>query len=99
MPWRERSCIHWYTTTFRLMLHARERRRSEERRGGEGGRFECEWSSDVCSSDLIVCMRIAENAVAGTELYPLVYDHFQTDAPCTGTKEIGRAAWRGRGEI
>ena len=36
----------------------------------------------------IVCMRIAENAVAGTELYPLVYDHFQTDAPCTGTKLI-----------
>src|ERR1044072_6730236 len=26
--------------------------RSEERRGGEEGRYQCDWSSDVCSSDL-----------------------------------------------
>src|SRR4029453_4375700 len=32
-------------------------RRSEERRGGKEGRSLCDWSSDVCSSDLDAAQR------------------------------------------
>jgi hypothetical protein len=35
-----------------------------------------------------LCLRIAEEPVAGTALYPLVYDFFQIDPPCQGTRLI-----------
>src|SRR3990172_6842747 len=37
---------------FRATTLGRLSGRSEERRGGEEGRCRCDWSSDVCSSDL-----------------------------------------------
>jgi len=40
------------------------------------------------SDNQIVVLRIAETPVAGTELYPLVYDFFTTDTPCEGTELI-----------
>ena len=40
------------------------------------------------SDNQIVVLRIAETPVAGTELYPLVYDFYTTDTPCEGTELI-----------
>src|SRR2546430_14082238 len=74
-------------------------------------RFDCDWSSDVCSSDLFEARGIytpsttsafpgasksATHLVASAGLA-----FFQPDAArrAGDADEIGRAAWRGRGEI
>ena len=36
----------------------------------------------------IVCIRISDKPVPGTELYPLLYDFFTTDKPYDGTRLI-----------
>src|SRR2546427_8424646 len=66
-------------------------------------RFDCDWSSDVCSSDLEVNW-LADHLAAGDET--LVQCRYRAKAvPArvreTGpeTLQIGRASWRGRGEI
>src|SRR4030095_8718204 len=43
------NCSYCCITTLHRLAPGE---RSEERRGGEGGRSLCDWSSDVCSSDL-----------------------------------------------
>ncbi len=40
------------------------------------------------SGNHIVVLRISNEPVAGTELYPLIYDFFLTDLPCDGTELI-----------
>ena len=40
------------------------------------------------SDNQIAVLQISDEPVAGTELYPLVYDFFTTDAPCEGTELI-----------
>ena len=40
----------------------------------------------VVSGGQILCIRIAEEKAAGTDLYPLVYDFFTTNVPCAGTR-------------
>src|SRR4029453_7957172 len=60
-------------------LSEEERRafRSEERRVGKEGRSLCDWSSDVCSSDLGLLVRIDEQINKDTELMPLVRWQFR----------------------
>jgi hypothetical protein len=40
------------------------------------------------SDNQIVVLQIFDEPVAGTNLYPLVYDFFTTDSPCSGTELI-----------
>lgn len=42
----------------------------------------------ACCGDQILCLRIAEDPVAGTQLYPLVYDFFTGDTTVEGTRLI-----------
>ena len=41
-----------------------------------------------CPTIRLPCCRISDEPVAGTDLYPLVYDFFTTDVPCNGTELI-----------
>jgi hypothetical protein len=40
------------------------------------------------SDNQIAVLQISDEPVAGTDLYPLVYDFFTTDVPCNGTELI-----------
>ena len=40
------------------------------------------------SGSQALCLRIADEPVAGTQLFPLVYDFFELDQPCEGTRLI-----------
>src|SRR5215204_628563 len=60
-PWGRHGCGHWLAlarATLREVIRARQSRqgqaavRPEERRVGKECRSRCDWSSDVCSSDL-----------------------------------------------
>jgi hypothetical protein len=42
----------------------------------------------ACCESQILCLRIAEEPVAGTQLYPLVYDFFTSDTTVEGTRLI-----------
>src|SRR5882672_6841716 len=44
--------------------------RSEERRVGKECRSLCDWSSDVCSSDLAESVTVRDDARAGLEVFP-----------------------------
>src|SRR5262252_1205240 len=71
--------------------------RSEERRVGKECRSRCDWSSDVCSSDLD-----AEQRVLCRFLLPLARQHFYEPRPNVRRvwidryDEIGRASCRER---
>src|SRR2546430_16317772 len=58
-------------------------------------RFDCDWSSDVCSSDLA-----GEHERPPPVLHQLGGDRVETIGAAGGERDkIGRAACRGRGEI
>ncbi|MCW3051187.1 MAG: hypothetical protein JWN14_357, partial [Chthonomonadales bacterium] len=40
------------------------------------------------SGSQALCLRIADEPVAGTQLFPLVYDFFELEQPCEGTRLI-----------
>src|SRR5215211_1913293 len=76
---------------------AAERTRSEERRVGKECRSLCDWSSDVCSSDLV---RVAVDSLRVDERGERVHMLARvadTRAGCCGrADEIGRASCRER---
>src|ERR1044072_4012902 len=75
-------------------------RRSEERRAGKEGIYQCDWSSDVCSSDLLgrhVGRGAERHASLGHATAAGVLEG-ERDAE-VGDKEIGRASCRERGYI
>src|SRR2546427_11477995 len=57
-------------------------------------RFDCDWSSDVCSSDLAVPGGVAEDVVGGFEVVEVGAERQQTGA----RPPVGESA-RGRGPI
>src|SRR5476649_2468546 len=71
--------------------------RSEERRVGKECRSRCDWSSDVCSSDL--CAPTVQNRI-GHDGRPAEYDHGDKKTRRCGhvppVLEIGRASCRER---
>src|SRR5476649_2473072 len=73
-------------------------KRSEERRVGKEGRSLCDWSSDVCSSDLVAFGLKAYGIESGLDLQGRSegrYDHDVVGGEFI--KEIGRASCRERG--
>src|ERR1044072_4804048 len=74
-----------------------ERRRSEERRVGKESIYQCDWSSDVCSSDL----RGGAGASRLNDINPEDIESIEiikgpAAATLYGTEEIGRASCRER---
>src|SRR5260370_30381237 len=59
-------------------------------------RFKCDWSSDVCSSDL--CPFLVLAAIPVTAASDFANPAFRTTWQA-GEDQIGRASWRGKGEI
>src|ERR1044072_5082194 len=75
-------------------------RRSEERRGGKEGIYRCDWSSDVCSSDLDVRKSALPGRVDDHERGQAAQHVADAgDQSDDGVEEIGRASWRERGYI
>src|SRR5476649_2702300 len=71
--------------------------RSEERRVGKECRSRCDWSSDVCSSDLPLGLKVADDdvtALAGADAHRII-DGNHEDLPVADL-EIGRASCRER---
>src|SRR5260370_41031633 len=71
-------------------------------------RFKCDWSSDVCSSDLISRRlarpagrvgRVRRDGQGGAKLGMFSRDGAVAESAGGGRDEIGRGAGRGRGEI
>src|SRR5476649_1041480 len=82
-----------------LRAHYREAGlpRSEERRVGKECRSLCDWSSDVCSSDLHQRDAADQHAWhVGRHLSRLVQSHAARALPGSGIAEIGRASCRER---
>src|SRR5476649_2586784 len=73
------------------------RGRSEERRVGKECRSRCDWSSDVCSSDLHVVWHVTSDAPPSLEVPTLVLLPLIENAVVHGNaREIGRASCRER---
>src|SRR2546429_3876415 len=63
-----------------------------------------DWSSDVCSSDLGRKPGVRYGRKGHRPIPPIVDEEIKVPLPerspcCGGAMEIGRASWRGRGEI
>src|ERR1044072_1983919 len=73
------------------------RRRSEERRIGKECRYRCDWSSDVCSSDLHGAKRSAQPAARGGAGSAQPFYSATDRAQLSIRKaQIGRASYRER---
>src|SRR2546427_5848884 len=67
-------------------------------------RFDCDWSSDVCSSDLLAggigeldwLVQLRARGALGADRHVRVV---RCSGPGGSRNEIGRGSWRGRGEI
>src|ERR1044072_7248570 len=66
---------------MRLMRSFPTRIRSEERRGGKERTYRCGWSSDVCSSDLMIAAMMA-TVDPGEEVivFEPFYENYAPDA-------------------
>src|SRR6476646_5601330 len=71
--------------------------RSEERRVGKECRSRCDWSSDVCSSDLRITF-VDRSSLLPHELFPrdFVLGCIHFDSPARSHGQIGRASCRER---
>src|SRR5260221_79262 len=75
------SCIAFVTSHSSKAGQAKGR--SEERRVGKECRSRCDWSSDVCSSDLTYCMKLGVTwATVLNSIYPPHTCHPQLHAVC-----------------
>src|SRR5882672_11058213 len=95
-PEAERAVIEAYARGVNAGLASR----SEERRVGKEGRSLCDWSSDVCSSDLLRisrggASRHRSDARSGARRHRSLRARRQ----CRPREQIGRASCRERGEI
>src|SRR5882672_116953 len=72
--------------------------RSEERRVGKEGRSLCDWSSDVCSSDLETTRLSSHGGSGGCRRHAGARSlGLHEEAGPRGAREIGRASCRERG--
>src|SRR5476649_1443992 len=84
-------------TLGRIMAPPPIQTRSEERRVGKECRSRCDWSSDVCSSDLYACADIPRDHAAGPDHRAITDRHTRQDNGATADPdEIGRASCRER---
>src|SRR5918998_1331774 len=91
------ACERIETVIMSEMPFPRPCWRSEERRVGKECRSLCDWSSDVCSSDLVEHVAVLQEGTDGVGRLREDRDrYYERDAVPEAVLEIGRASCRER---